>query len=142
FEGEKLEYAERDGAMEAQPSLVRAECAVHLDAKAAVDLDLSAVVLPVDAEHDHALRLHQPLEDLRLPEVRPAIHDKVEALEHLFDGLVELGFGRVPGMHLGEDFRDVRGDGRAGGSADQHCSSFAELGPGIRRTTGEGVYTS
>src|SRR5262249_9083201 len=40
LEGEKLEDAEVDRWMETEPALVRADCAVHLDAEAAVDLHL------------------------------------------------------------------------------------------------------
>ncbi len=51
--------------VEAQAALVGADRAVHLDAEAAVDLDLALVVHPRHAEHDHALGLDDPLEDLR-----------------------------------------------------------------------------
>ena len=64
LEGEELEDAEVDGRVEAQAALVGADGAVHLDAEAAVDLDLALVVDPGHAEHDHALGLDDALEDL------------------------------------------------------------------------------
>ena len=65
LEGQELEDAEVHRGVEAQPALVGADGAVHLDPEAAVDLDLALVVHPGDAEHDHALGLDDALEDLR-----------------------------------------------------------------------------
>jgi hypothetical protein len=50
--------------MEAQSALVGTDRAVHLDPVATVHVDLAAVVHPRHAEHEHALGLHDPLEDL------------------------------------------------------------------------------
>jgi hypothetical protein len=66
LEGEELQDAEVDARVEAQAALVRADRAVHLDAEAAVDLDVALVVDPRHAEHHHALGLDDALEDLAL----------------------------------------------------------------------------
>jgi hypothetical protein len=95
LEAEELHDAEVDRRVEPQPALVRAECAVELHAHAAVELDLAGVVLPRDAEDDLALRLAEPLQDLLLGVLGPPHQERVERLEHLEHGLVELGLARV-----------------------------------------------
>src|ERR1035438_3093004 len=52
--------------MEAQATFVGPDGAVHLDARAAVDLHLSLAVGPGHAEHDDPFRLGHALEDLGL----------------------------------------------------------------------------
>ena len=106
LEGEELEDAEVDGGMEAQAALVGADGAVHLDAEAAVDLDLALVVDPGHAEHDHALGLGDALEDLGLAVLRVLLDHELEGLGHLLDGLMELGLAGVLGLELGHEFVD------------------------------------
>src|SRR5664280_78043 len=104
LESEELEEAEVDGRMEAQAALVGADGAVHLDAEAAVDLDLALVVHPRDAEHDHALRLGDALEDLRVAILRVLGDDGLERLGDFHRGLVELRLAGVLGLQLGHVF--------------------------------------
>ena len=80
---------------------------VHLDAEAAVDLDLALVVHPGHAEHDDALRLDHALQDLGRPVLGMAIDDDGDGVDHFADGLVELRFGRVLGLHQGYDLFGV-----------------------------------
>ena len=87
-----------DRRVEAQAALVRADRAVHLDAIAAVDLDVALVVDPRDAEHENALGLDQPLEDPLLQYWGWRSRAGVERLHHLADGLVELGLAGVAAM--------------------------------------------
>src|SRR5687767_5174959 len=108
LEGKKLEHAEVYRLVETKPAFIRAERAVHLDAKAAVDLDLTLVVLPRHAKHDHALGLDDALEDLGLCEVRASLKDKVEAFEDFFDRLVEFRLCRIFRPDAGKDVADVR----------------------------------
>ena len=96
--------------MEAQAALVGADRAVHLDAEAAVDLDVAAVVLPRHAEHHDALGLDDALEDARAAQIGTARQHEIDALEDLLDGLMELGFGGVPGLYRGQHFLDVGGE--------------------------------
>ena len=103
LEGEELEHAEGDGRMEAQAALVGADRAVHLDAEAAVDLDLALVVHPGYAEHDDALGLDQPLEDARIAVGLGCLDHRVHRLDDLAHRLVELRLVGVPGHHLGHE---------------------------------------
>ena len=106
LEGEELEEAEVDGGMEAHAALVGADGAVHLDAEAAVELDVALVVDPRHAEHDHALRLGDALEDLGLAVLRVLVQHDLERLGHFHRGLMELGLGRVLGLEPGHVFVD------------------------------------
>ena len=49
--------------MKTQSAFVRSDRAVHLDTKAAVHLHAALVVEPRYAEHQHALRLYDPVEN-------------------------------------------------------------------------------
>ena len=66
LEAEKLEDAEVDTRVKAQPALERSNGAVELHAESPVDLHPAGIVLPGDTEQDLSLRLHDPLEDVRL----------------------------------------------------------------------------
>ena len=103
LEGEELQHAQGDRGMEAQPALVRADGAVHLDAVAAVDVDLAAIVDPGDAEHDDPLRLHHPLQDLRLAIGLVGLNDGEDRLDDFADRLMELRLAGVPGHHVGHE---------------------------------------
>jgi hypothetical protein len=71
-------------------------------------MHVAPIVLPRDAEHDHALRFDEAFENARLAIIRPAGHNEVETAEDLFDGLMEFGFCGIPETDLTEDFSDVR----------------------------------
>ena len=85
-----------------QAALVGADGAVHLDAEAAIDLDVALVVQPRNAEHDDALGLDDPLDDPRLAVLGPPLQHQVERLQDLGDGLMELRLGRVLRLDLGQ----------------------------------------
>jgi hypothetical protein len=55
LKAQKFENGQIDRGMKAEPTLVRAEGRVELDAESAVDLDFALVVFPDDAELDDAL---------------------------------------------------------------------------------------
>src|SRR6185295_7768914 len=84
-----------------------ADGAVHLDAEAAVDLDVSVVVLPGDAEHEDAFWLNDPLEDPGVAVLGVAVEHQGQRFGDLLDGLVELGLGRILGLDLGQQRRHV-----------------------------------
>ena len=109
LEREELQHPERDGWMEAQTALVRAESAVHLHPDAAVHVDLARVVGPGDAEQDHALGLEDPLQDPALAVARVVLENGAEAREDLLDGLVEVRLARIPGYQVVEEVLDVSG---------------------------------
>ena len=98
LEREEFQHAKRHGMVEAKAALVRTERAVHLHAEPRLMWTLAAVVLPGHPEHDHALGLDDPLEDLCFGEIGPPLHDEVKALEDFFDRLVELRFCGVLGF--------------------------------------------
>ncbi len=86
--------------MESETAFVRSDGAVHLDPKAPVDVDLSLIVHPGDAEHDDPFRLHHPLQDLRMAVLRMTLQHKLQGFCHLLDCLVEFRLGRILGLHL------------------------------------------
>ena len=61
LEGKELHHGKGNGRMETKSSLVRSDRAVELYAVAAVDMHLSVVILPRNAELDHALGLGHTL---------------------------------------------------------------------------------
>jgi hypothetical protein len=86
--------------VEAYAALIGAYRAVHLDAYAAVDLHLTGIVDPGDAEHDHALGLGHALQNFRLNVLGILIQKGGEGVGHLFRRLVKLGFGGVSGFEM------------------------------------------
>ena len=69
----------------------------------AVDLHLSVVVDPWDAEHDYPLGLDEPLDDSGLLELGPRLDDGLEGLEDLLHCLEELGLVGVALLEAVED---------------------------------------
>ena len=107
LEREELQDAEGDGRMEAEAALVRPDGAVHLNAEAAVDVDLPLVVHPRDAEHDDAFRLHHALEDLGAAVLRVTLEHEFQGLRDLFDGLMEFRLAGVFCLDLCDQGTDV-----------------------------------
>ena len=66
FKCQELQNSQRHRRMEAQATLVRADRAIHLDAEAAIDLDLSLIIEPRNAEHDDSLGLDDALKNAGL----------------------------------------------------------------------------
>ncbi len=108
LEGQELEHALVDRRMEADAALVGSDRAVVLDAIAAVDADMSGIVLPADAKRDHPVRLGHALEDLVLVVFR-VVADVVEyALGDFTECLDELGLPRVALLHTLDEFIQAR----------------------------------
>jgi len=82
FEGEELQQSQIDRRVEPEATLERSDGAVHLDAIAAIDLDLAIVVDPADAEHDHSLGLDKPLEYLCFLVIGVPLDDGLEGSQH------------------------------------------------------------
>src|SRR5437588_9871582 len=93
--------------MKSQSAFVRPDRAVHLDPETAIDVDLALVVLPWHAEHDHAFRFNDSLEDFRFPVMRISIQHQGERLDYFLHRLMKLGFARVFGLHIGNQIRNV-----------------------------------
>ena len=66
-----------------------------------------AIVLPRHAEHDHALGLDHPLDDLRLSVFGMPIEDQRERLDNLNDGLMKFRLCRVLRLDLGDQLCNV-----------------------------------
>ncbi len=112
LEGQELQDAQVHRGVEPQPALVGADRAVHLDAVAAVDLDLPLVVHPRHPEHQHPLGLDDALDDARMAVLGMAVEDEGERLQHLLHRLVELRLRGVLGLHRRHQGRDVIGHRR------------------------------
>jgi hypothetical protein len=92
LEGEELEHALVDARVEADAALVGADRVVVLDTVAALDADVSGVVLPAHAEADHPVGLGDAAQDL-LAVVGLLVGDEVEdVLGHFLHRLDELGW--------------------------------------------------
>ena len=89
--------------VEPESALVGSDGGVELDAVSAVDLHLSVVVDPRDAEHDDPLGLDEPLDDSGLLELGPSLDDGLEGLEDLLHCLEELGLVGVALLEAVED---------------------------------------
>ena len=90
--------------MKAQAAFVRPDGAVHLHAKAAVDLDLPIVIDPGDAELNHPLRLNNAFEDFAVTIFLVALDCRFDGLEDFGDRLEELTFIRIALFDDLEDF--------------------------------------
>ena len=77
--------------MKAQAALIGADSAVELDAVAAVDVHLAAVVSPRDAEHRCPLGLDKPLKQRPVLIALVGLDDRSDRIKHLRSGLDKLG---------------------------------------------------
>src|SRR5262245_30911701 len=94
--------------MKTQPAFVRAEGAIHLHAKASVDLDLLFVVDPRDAKLNHALRFDQALQNSGVPELLAAVDNWPDRLQHFRDRLKKL---RLVTVTFSDDFENFLDQG-------------------------------
>ena len=100
LEAEELENRGVDGRMETETALVRSDGGVELDAVAAVNLDVSLVIDPGDAEDNLAFRFDDAVDDTVRFVGLVLFDDRFEGFEEFADSLVEFGFARV----LGDNF--------------------------------------
>jgi hypothetical protein len=94
--------------VEAQTTLVGAQSVAEFDAEATVDVDLALVVLPGHPEHDLAIRLAEPLDDLRLHKLRVLLEHGTQRSHDLSYRLVELGLAGILRDYLFANVLDVR----------------------------------
>ena len=100
LKGQKLHDRQVDGRMKPESALVRADRAVVLHAVAAVDMRQTGIVLPDDAEADHALRLHHALEQGGPLVFGVALDHRLQRGENLLHRLQELRFARILGARF------------------------------------------
>jgi hypothetical protein len=86
--------------VETQPTLVRADRAVHLDAIPFVDVNVSGVVHPRYAEHHHALRFDDAIEYVRRLVLRIGFDDRPNRVNDFMDRLMKFRFGGILGDDL------------------------------------------
>jgi hypothetical protein len=103
FERKEFKDTGINRGVEAQTAFVGADGAVHLDAKAAVHLDLTFVVDPGNAELNHPLRLDDPLQDFPVPILLVSLHDRSDRLENFGYRLKEFG---LIGITLSDDIEN------------------------------------
>ena len=87
--------------MKTQTAFVRADCAVHLNAKPAINMKTAVVVSPGNAKHDHPFRFDDALKDLLASILRVLLEHNRQRIENFPDCLMKLRFGRVLRLHLG-----------------------------------------
>ena len=92
--------------MEAQTTLVRSKGAVHLDAITAIDLNLSFVINPRNAELNHPFRLDEALEDFAVPIFLVPLNGRFDGFEDFGYRLKELRLIRIASFDNFEDFLD------------------------------------
>ncbi len=103
LESEELEDTEVNGGVETETALVGADSGVHLNAEAAVDLDVAFVVEPGHAEDDGALGLCHALKDLSGLVLRVLIDVGHEGGNDLAYCLMELRLVGVLGNNLAHE---------------------------------------
>ena len=76
--------------LKTKSALVRSDGVVELDPETSVDLDISVVVDPRNAEADNSFGLGHSFKQADLFIFGMRLYNKFERLEHLFDGLNKL----------------------------------------------------
>ena len=89
--------------MEADSALVWSDCAAALNTISSVDLDVSFVVKPWDAEDYDSLRLYYSLEDFEVHEIRVLYDIWGNALKNFLDSLMEFFFSWVSSNQIGHE---------------------------------------
>ena len=93
--------------MEAQSTLVGPDRAVHLDAEAAVHLDISLIVRPGHAEHQYAFRLDDAVQNAVGLILGMLCQHQPQRIEYLPHRLMEFGLGGVLRLHADHHFFKV-----------------------------------
>ena len=92
FESQKFQDAQVDRGVKSQAALIRADGAVHLNAKTTVDPDRALIVHPGHPEADHPFRLDQPFHYTGLTVFRIHVHNRLDRFGHFADSLVKFLF--------------------------------------------------
>ena len=151
LEGQELQDAEVDRRMEAQAALVGADGAVHLNAEAAIDLDIVMIVKPRHAEHDKALGFGDALKNFRGDVFRMSLQHRAQRLKYFLHRLMKFRLGGVLGLYQRHNFVDVvrrRLDSGGGGNSSTHrgpprtfslslsCRADTEIKPSAKQAGG------
>ena len=95
FESQELQDSQIDGRMEAQPALVRADRAIHLNAETTIDLDVSFVIEPGNAEHDYAFGFDHAFQNSAFAVFRMPLQNDAQGLKYFLNCLVKFRLGGV-----------------------------------------------
>src|SRR5690606_24871458 len=95
LEAEEFQHAEVEIAVKPEAPLVGPDGVAELNAKAAVDADIAAVVLPGNPERQGAVRLGDALEDLGIDVVGLVLHVGDDDPGDLAHRLVKLRFAGI-----------------------------------------------
>ena len=101
LKAQELQDGQVHGGMEAETALVGADGGVELHPVSPVHMHLAVVVHPGHPEADHALRLHEHLDDAVPLVLRMLLDDQIQALQNLQDRLVELLLIGITSDNLG-----------------------------------------
>ena len=107
LKAQELDDGEVHGRIEADASLIGAEGRVVLNAVAAVDVPSMVVVLPSDAELDHALGLDHTLQKSGLFILGVGGDHGLQRAQDLLDSLQELRLVGILGLGLSQNSLDV-----------------------------------
>lgn len=107
LKAQELDDGEVHGRIKADASLIGAEGRVVLNAVAAVDVPNMVVVLPSDAELDHALGLDHTLQKSGLLILRMGGDHGLQRAQDLLDSLQELRLVGILGLGLSQNSLDV-----------------------------------
>ena len=90
--------------MEAQAALVRTNGAVELHTVADIHLYLALIVNPWHAEHVHALRLYEALDDVSFLKLGMLVVDILDRVKYFFHGLQKFCLARMLAFKLLKNF--------------------------------------
>ena len=102
LERQELEDTERYAGVKADAALVGPDRIVVLDPITAIDPDISFIILPAHAKDDDAVRLRHAFHDLHVVVMRLVGDIRKDAMRHLMDGLMKLGFPGISLFHSGD----------------------------------------
>ena len=89
FECQKFQHPQVYGRVKAQAAFIRADSRRHLHPVATVYLHLAVVVHPRHTEHNHPLRLHNPLQQAVAGVVAIGLQKRRQAVKYFFHRLME-----------------------------------------------------
>ena len=113
FKAEELQHAQIHCRMEAEAALVRSEGGVELNAIAAVNLNITLVVLPGHAEHNSAFGLGDSFEDTVFLVLGIRLENRAESAKNFSDCLNEFRLIAVTMLEFFDDAIGVRHGGAA-----------------------------
>lgn len=103
FEAQEFDDRKIDGGVEAKSALIRPDGAVELNAVAAVDMYLSLVVHPGNAEHNDSFRFHEAFEERRFFVFGMALENGFQRKQDFGCSLMKFLFAGVAFFQLYEN---------------------------------------